>query len=198
MVQKLGTWTFVAAVAALGLAGAWATTAKAQAACGACPVAAAAAAKDKPAEVVCPAGGVCDNCACPKASEQCKRICEAAKKVTDAGLKFVNATQLQEKVKTGQAPIIVNVLPAEAYTAKRIKGSINIPLKEIAALAPKIIPDKDAEVVVHCANYKCGASIAAGKALKELGYTNVGDYKGGTQEWSEKGLPVEGTEAKAK
>jgi len=182
MIHKLGLWIVVpglalAAVAALAIAGPiWAGCG----ACGATPAAGTA---------------VCSKCSYAKGSADCHQACSAAAKVKQAGLRFVTASELSEQIKSGQPPIIVNVLSAESYTSGRIKGSVNIPLGEVETLAPKVIPDKTAEIVVYCGGYKCGASIAAGTALKNLGYTNVADYKGGIQEWTKQGLPVEGASA---
>ena len=143
-------------------------------------------------------GAACGSCPYAKGSAQCALAKAAATKVQAAGVKFWTASDLSARVKSGQPPILINVLSASSYTKSRLKGSINIPYSDIGAIAPRILPDKSAEIVVYCGSYKCGASIKAAQALKKLGYTNVGDYKGGLREWSALGLPLEGSSTKSK
>jgi len=120
----------------------------------------------------------------------------AAEKLRKEGLGFISVRELSERIAAGKAPVVVDVLDGTSFAKQHVKGAINIPYKEVSRLAPTLLPEKDAEIVVYCGSYKCTASTAAGKALKELGYTNVRDYKGGIKEWTEKGLPVGGTAAK--
>ena len=47
---------------------------------------------------------------------------------------------------------IVNVLPAQAWKAQRIHGSLSLPVAEIATRAATVLPDRDADVVVYCAS----------------------------------------------
>ena len=117
----------------------------------------------------------------------------AEKKVTEAGLKFASAASLVSMMQSGQAPVFIDVLDTKSYTANRIQGAINIPYDKVDEIAPLVLPDKNAKILVYCGSYRCGASLKAGKALKKLGYTNVLDYKGGLKEWTALGLPMEGS-----
>lgn len=121
---------------------------------------------------------------------------EAQAKLQAQGIAFVSAGQLSALVRAGRPPIIVDVLPPESYLASHVQGAINIPVGEIKTLAPKVLPDRTAPVVVYCGSFKCGASVKAALALKELGYTNVLDFKGGLAGWKEAKLPLGGTPAK--
>ena len=122
----------------------------------------------------------------------------AAAKVRAAGVGFLTAQALMQKIKSGHPPIIVDVLGASSYNAKHLKGAISIPYNKVEELAPQVLPDKNAEIVVYCAGYLCGASLTAAKSFKGLGYTNVHDFKGGLQEWAAHKLPFEGTDAATK
>ena len=137
----------------------------------------------------------CSACSYGKGTQQCAVACAAAKKVRAAGVGFLSAEALSQKIKAGRPPIIIDVLSADDYRERHIKGAVNIPYKSVAELAPKILPDRGAEIAVYCASYRCGASLTAAKALRKLGYTNVHDYKGGISEWSAKKLPVEGSKS---
>ena len=122
---------------------------------------------------------------------------ESVKTLRENGIGFLTADQLQQKLLSGAPPIVVDVLPADNYRESHIKGSVNIPYDQVEQWASRLIPDMNAEVVVYCANYKCPASIEAGKTLKRLGYTNVHDFKGGMKEWLDRKYTVEGHKAKA-
>lgn len=47
---------------------------------------------------------------------------------------------------------IVNVLPREAWRAKRIRGSLSLPLAELKDRAASVLPDREADIAVYCAS----------------------------------------------
>jgi rhodanese-related sulfurtransferase len=47
---------------------------------------------------------------------------------------------------------IVNVLPGEAWRAKRIPGSLSLPLADIPSRAAIVLPDRTADIAVYCAS----------------------------------------------
>ena len=47
---------------------------------------------------------------------------------------------------------IVNVLPREAWEARRIPGSLSLPLAEISDRAAATLPDRNADIAVYCAS----------------------------------------------
>jgi len=90
------------------------------------------------------------------------------------------------------APVtIVEALPEKYYQHAHLPGALNIQHDRIGELAPAMLPDKDAIIVVYCANTACRNSTIAADALTALGYRNVHDYVAGKQDWIEAGLPVE-------
>jgi rhodanese-related sulfurtransferase len=48
---------------------------------------------------------------------------------------------------------VVDVLPNEAYDAGHIPGAINLPLAELAARAPEMLPSRAVEIAVYCASF---------------------------------------------
>jgi rhodanese-related sulfurtransferase len=89
------------------------------------------------------------------------------------------------------AVTVVEALPASYYEEAHIPGAINIPHTEVRNLAPELLPDKDAPIVVYCANLPCPNSGLAARVLEKLGYTNVRDYAEGKDDWREAGLALE-------
>ncbi len=116
----------------------------------------------------------------------------AAEKVEKAGGKLLTASALSARVSSGRPPILIDTLSAESYRQSHIKGAISIPAAKIKEIAPLVLPDKSAEIAVYCGGYQCGASLEAVKALKELGYENVYDFKGGLSVWRANDMPMEG------
>ncbi len=58
-----------------------------------------------------------------------------------------------------------------------------MPHDQVEELAPKLLPDRAAAIVVYCANGPCQNSGIAAHRLTTLGYTNVRDYHDGKQDW---------------
>lgn len=138
----------------------------------------------------------CGRCGEKAGSDACKLADSKADELEAAGIGFVKAQALREQIKAGNPPVIVDVLPRSSYARIRVKGAVSIPVTEIADLAPRVLPDKTAEIVVYCGSYRCAASMQAAKELKGLGYENVHDFKAGIRRWAELGYAVEGSEAK--
>jgi rhodanese-related sulfurtransferase len=103
----------------------------------------------------------------------------------------ITLNQLQSELAGDDAPILVEALSPLDYEDRHLPGAINIPHDEVEELAPTLLPDKDAPIVVYCANAACQNSALAARRLARLGYTNVRDYEEGKAEWVEAGLPTE-------
>src|SRR3954454_3108312 len=89
------------------------------------------------------------------------------------------------------AVTVVEALPASYYEDAHLPGAVNIPHTEVRDLAAALLPDKDAPIVVYCANLPCPNSQVATRVLTKLGYTHVREYAEGKDDWREAGLPVE-------
>lgn len=98
---------------------------------------------------------------------------------------------LKAKLDRGEKLVLVEALPAKYFRHAHLPGAVNIPPDEIDALAPRLLPDKEAEIVVYCAEGPCRNSEIAAARLTELGYANVRDYHEGKADWIKAGYPVE-------
>jgi rhodanese-related sulfurtransferase len=99
--------------------------------------------------------------------------------------------ELKAKLENGKKPVLVEALPEKYFRHAHLPGAINIPHDAVDALAPSLLPDKSAEIVVYCANAPCQNSGIAAARLAELGYRNVRDYHEGKADWIAAGYPVE-------
>ncbi len=112
---------------------------------------------------------------------------------TTKTLTSIDAETLNKKVKSENPPILINALAKDAYLARHIPGSINIPT-ENAEIAEEVIPYKDAGIVVYCANADCTASPELARKLEDMGYTNVSDFEKGLAGWKSAGYDLTGTD----
>ena len=102
---------------------------------------------------------------------------------------------LKARLDAAEPVVLVEALPEKYYRHTHLPGAINIPHDGIDTLAPAMLPDKDAPIVVYCANLPCRNSEIAARRLAELGYRHVAEYREGKAHWIEAGLPVEGDSA---
>jgi rhodanese-related sulfurtransferase len=64
----------------------------------------------------------------------------------------ISRADLKGKMDRGEAFTLVETLPAVAYHHAHLPGAINLPPDRVGELAPQILPDKSAEVIVYCAS----------------------------------------------
>ena len=102
----------------------------------------------------------------------------------------VTRQQLADKIRTGKT-VILEALPEKYFADAHLPGARNLPHDRVEQLAAQIAPDRDADIVVYCANLQCRNSHLAAHALAGLGYRNVAVYAEGKKDWIEAGLPVE-------
>lgn len=103
----------------------------------------------------------------------------------------ITRSELKERMESGEDLTLVETLPPEEYEEFHLPGAVNLPPGEAREMAPSVLPDRDARIVVYCANEDCPASSRTADLLREMGYEDVVDYEGGKEDWREAGLEVE-------
>lgn len=104
---------------------------------------------------------------------------------------IITREELEAKMDRGDDLVLVEALSREHYESSHLPGAINLPY-EFVDEAERVLPEKDAEIVVYCMNTGCAASAEEARELEGMGYTKVLHYAGGKQDWMRAGLPVEG------
>lgn len=66
--------------------------------------------------------------------------------------KALHTKDLKGKLDKKQKITLVETLAPEAYRAAHLPGALNIPPEQLKDLAPKLLPDKNAEIVTYCSN----------------------------------------------
>ena len=64
----------------------------------------------------------------------------------------ISRDELKTKIDRGEKFLLVETLPATAYHHAHLPGAINLPPDQIKQLAPTLLPDKAADIVVYCAS----------------------------------------------
>ena len=103
----------------------------------------------------------------------------------------ITRDELKAKLDRGEPVVLVEALPEQYYRKAHLPGALLLPHDRVDELAPALLPDKAAEIVVYCANLPCQNSEIAATRLAELGYANVREYAEGKQDWIDAGLPTE-------
>jgi len=106
-------------------------------------------------------------------------------------LKIHTLNELRARLTANPNTVLLEALPEKYYQDWHLPGALHMPHDTVDALAPALIPDKNAEIIVYCASNTCQNSHIAAKLLTQRGYVNVAVYAGGKQEWQDAGLPVQ-------
>ena len=64
----------------------------------------------------------------------------------------ISTKDLKAKLDRKESVKVVETLAPERYREAHLPGALNIPPEKIKELAPKLLPNKDAEIVTYCAN----------------------------------------------
>lgn len=92
---------------------------------------------------------------------------------------LVSYDDLQKEL-NAKAIVLVDVRTQDEFNQGHIPGSILLPYDEVDKLAPAMLPDKAAKIVVYCRSGR--RSAIAADALRQLGYSDVRDF-GGINRW---------------
>ncbi len=66
-------------------------------------------------------------------------------------LKTISRDELKQKIDRKDDFLLVETLPAATYHHAHLPGAINLPPDQVTQLAPTLLPNKAADIVVYCA-----------------------------------------------
>lgn len=64
----------------------------------------------------------------------------------------ISRDELKAKIDRGDSFLLVETLAAHVYAHAHLPGAINLPPERLGELAPVLLPDKGADIVVYCAS----------------------------------------------
>lgn len=62
----------------------------------------------------------------------------------------ISRDDLKQKIDSGENFILVETLPKETFDHAHLPKAINIPPDRVRELAPEMLPDKSADIIVYC------------------------------------------------
>ena len=109
-------------------------------------------------------------------------VCFAQSPANAEGYQKITPQQAKARM-TEPGVIVLDVRMQQEYDAGHIANAVLLPLPLIEAgdaEVARVLPDKDAEILVYCRSGR--RSAIAANALINMGYTNVLDF-GGINDW---------------
>ena len=108
------------------------------------------------------------------------------------GTERVSAEKVVELVTNIPDLVVIDARKAsDRDEAGWIEGSIGLPDYDTDETSlSKHIASKSTAVLFYCNGVKCGRSVKSSKKAVSLGYKNIYWFRGGWEEWTQKGLPV--------
>ena len=64
----------------------------------------------------------------------------------------ITRDELKAKIDRGDRMTLIDVLAEDEYQRSHLPRAISIPMDRVKELAPKLVPDKNADVIVYCMN----------------------------------------------
>ena len=108
------------------------------------------------------------------------------------GTKRVSAEEVVELITNNPELVVIDARKtSDRDSAGWIEGSVGLPDYDTSAESlAKHVPSKSTPVLFYCNGVKCGRSVKSSKKAVGLGYKNIYWFRGGWEEWMQKGLPV--------
>ena len=103
-------------------------------------------------------------------------------------IREVSVAETLNAVNGGDARLI-DVREESEWAEGHAKGADHLSKGIIERDIEKVVPDKDAELILYCGGGYRGA--LAADALQRMGYTNVASMAGGWRAWLEANAPTE-------
>ena len=94
-----------------------------------------------------------------------------------------------DEVKDMAGAKLVDVREDADWEKGHLPGALHLSRGGLESRVEKLLPDKDAPLVLYCGGG--GRSALAADTLQEMGYTNVCSMKSGFRGWTAAGLPTE-------
>ena len=105
--------------------------------------------------------------------------------------KNIERDELHSLIANSGAAIVIEALPEKYFAEGHLPGAKHLPHDQVKDGAGIVAPDKDAAIVVYCANADCCNSHEAAADFEALGYADVSVYSGGKKDWQDAGFKLE-------
>lgn len=100
----------------------------------------------------------------------------------------ISARTLYQRLRNGNAPLVIDIREREEYEQGHIPGAIFIPRGFLELRIEQHAYDPDTPIVLYCAGGV--RSLLAARNLREMGYTHVESLSGGFNGWLDADYPI--------
>ena len=108
-----------------------------------------------------------------------------------AGTTKVSAEEVIGLLEKHADLVLIDARKSSDHNKGYIEGSVALPNTDTTAESlAKHIKTKNTPIVFYCNGVKCGRSVESAKKALDAGYSKVYWFRGGWEEWTNKGLPV--------
>lgn len=109
-----------------------------------------------------------------------------------ADLPSLAADEVRRRLAFGQPIAVIDVRGQDEYDDGHIPGSLHLPYYELQSRQAEVPRDKT--VVLYCGGGDCPLSRWSTQKLREWGFTNVYELRGGIEDWRSRGYPTEASQ----
>ena len=69
-------------------------------------------------------------------------------------MQIITREELKEKMDQAEDFVLVEALSERLYRRAHLPGAMNLPSGRVTELAPELLPDKAADIVVYCGSFR--------------------------------------------
>jgi rhodanese-related sulfurtransferase len=102
----------------------------------------------------------------------------------------ITRDELRRRLDDSTPTVLLEALPEKYYLEGHIPGAVQLNYENVRSEAPRLVPNKNATIVIYCASATCRNSHIAANQFDALGYSDVRVYAEGKKDWLEAGLPL--------
>ena len=95
-------------------------------------------------------------------------------------MKDITVTELAERLRNGDAPVVIDVREPDEHAYARIEGAVLKPLGDILNWAQELDPDQEYVMQCHVGERSAYAAVI----LQQMGFRKVRNLIGGIDVWS--------------
>ena len=107
------------------------------------------------------------------------------------GVCIISLDELRRMLDAGD--VVIDARTREEYESGHIPGAVLCDYFEMGSYLDRVLPllSPDDRIGVYCSGPQCDDSEMLARELYSMGYRKLCVFKGGMEEWTERGLPVE-------
>lgn len=104
------------------------------------------------------------------------------------GVATLSAEDVIEKANSVDRLVIIDARINKDRAIGYIEGSLSLPdINTNCTTLSNLVADRQTPLLFYCNGVKCGRSVVAIKIAKSCGYNNLSWFRGGFEEWKQKG-----------